>query len=117
MLKINKSKQKINSVIRIYTVKEGKFKVIYVPAFDLTAYGKNDNEAKEMLREVLEDYFGSLIELKLDQIRSHLVKFGWSVGIFRKQFENTKKLGKKGVLRHLKLPQDTLVEESMLKVA
>ena len=100
-LKINKSKRKIDCTLRVYTVDDGKFKVVYIPAFDLTAYGRNRNEAREMLKEVVNDYFDSLIDLTLYDMRTHLVGLGWSTGIFRKQFENFKEFDKKGICIHL----------------
>lgn len=118
-LSINKRKKKIKARVNLFFITDGEFKVAYIPALNLTGYGKNNKEALEMLNEIGGDYFQSLVETTQAKIQSELSKYGWKKGTFKfnKQFENTTYLDKDGVLRNFKLPEGTPIEESMAQVA
>lgn len=118
-LSINKRKKKIKARVNLFFITDGEFKVAYIPALNLTGYGKNNKEALEMLNEIGGDYFQSLVETTQAKIQSELSKYGWKKGTFKfnKQFENTTYIDKDGVLRNFKLPEGTPIEESMAQVA
>lgn len=118
-LSINKRKKKINAKVNLFFITDGEFKVAFIPALNLTGYGKNNKEALEMLNEIGGDYFQSLVETTQAQMQSELSKYGWKKGTFKfnKQFENTTHIDKDGVLRNFKLPEGTPIEESMAQVA
>ncbi len=116
-LVINKSKGKIKATFRVFHILDGNFKVAYIPALNLSGYGKSDENAYDMLKEVLSDYFGSLVSLRKDQLLSELGKYGWTAGFFAKQFTNNTYVDKDGVLKNFELPKDTPIVEKILEVA
>lgn len=116
-LQINKSKKRINATLQVFYIQDGAFKVAFIPALNLSGYGKSHKKACEMLEEVMSDYFHSLIVLKKDQLLSELSKYGWTTKLFRKQFINNTFVDKYGVLKNFKLPKNTPIKESMVEVA
>lgn len=106
-LTINKSKGSITGILERFIVKDGNFHVSILPALNISGYGKSSKEANEMLQEVLNDYFESLIKLKQELLEAELVKYGWKHGIFKKLFENTAFIDEYGVLKNFDLPEDT----------
>ena len=117
-LSINKRKKRINAKVNLFFITDGEFKVAFIPALNLTGYGKNNKEALDMLNEIGGDYFQSLVETTQAQMQSELSKYGWKKGTFKfnKQFENNTYIDKNGVLKNFKLPEDTPIEESRVQV-
>ena len=114
---INKSKGTIRGVLRVFYITDRKFQVAFMPALNVSGYGKTQDEARSMLREIIEDYFTGLLELKRVKLMAELSKFGWQSGSFKKRFENTAHVDKEGILRNLAMPKNTPVVESMVEVA
>jgi len=116
-MSINQRKKRVKGEFKIFKIVEGEFIIMYIPAYNMTAYGKNDQEAFEMLEESLDDYFDALIYLKKDDIIKELSKYGWKQSLFSKQFHNKAYIDKNGVLKNLDLPEDTQIEESKVEFA
>ena len=77
-LKINKAKGKIHGTLQLHILEEGSNLIMYLPALELSSYGYNFQEANEMLKVVLDDYFSSLINRSTEQIHDELQKLGWT---------------------------------------
>jgi len=91
--------------------------VIFIPSYDVTAYGDTLDEAKYMLSEIVfEDYFKELLELNESQIFEELRKSGWERNeLFHKKFNRTASyVNPLGVLKDFDLPSDTPIKEEYI---
>jgi len=113
---IHKAKGRINGTMKVFMIQDGEYWVTFMPALDLTGYGKTTDEADSMLKEALDDYFMKVINLKSDQIQKELSKYGWVKGFFSKRFKNSVYVDKEGILKNFELPKDTPIKESMVQV-
>lgn len=116
-LSIKKNKKVIKASLTVFYIKDGEFMVALMPGLNLSGYGKDKAQAEIMLRDVLDDYFESLIKLKQNDLNAELAKYGWKHTPYSKQFQNTAHVDKKGILRNLNMPNDTPIEKSTLQVA
>ena len=113
-LQINKSKKIITGEIKAFNIKDGSKIVIYVPSLNISGYGSSFEQAIDMLKEIIDDYFRELVKLKPENISIELKKYGWEKTIFHKRFEQKVFIDKDGVLKNFELPEDTKIEETML---
>ena|ERR1051325_8155385 len=116
-LVIRKHKNSIEINVKYFLITDGKFKVVFVPALNLSGYGKTAEEAHSMLEEAMDDYFGRIIKFKQDVLIHELSKFGWKLVSASKRFENRAYINKEGILRDFKLPEGTPIEERMVSLA
>jgi hypothetical protein len=64
--------------------------VVYCPEFDITGYGDTKQEAMEMLKFSLDEYFTYLLKLPIKKIATELKQFGWKkVKLHNKEFSNS----------------------------
>jgi len=117
-IKVDKKKATIKATFKSFNIKDGKYFVAYIPSLDMTGYGDSENEAVDMLKDVMDDFFSDLIKLSLSDIDKELAKYGWNHSkIFKKQFSNRAHVDKGGVLKGFEMPKDTPIEENILQVA
>ena len=117
-IKIN-HKKFVKGTIKVFFLSDGEFRIAYTPALNFTGYGKDDDEAGDMLKEIIKDYLETLVNMSPYKAQKELEKYGWEkVSIFsKKKFENRSFVNKNGVLRNLDLPEDTPITESKLELA
>lgn len=117
-LKVDAAKGKIHCQVRMFYIQDGEHMVAYIPALELTGYGKNKEDAKKMVDIIINDLFENLMKLSPAVMRNELLKLGWNVSrIFKKKFNNKTFIDKEGVLRNFELPKDTKIEEASLQMA
>jgi len=116
-LSIHKSKKSVKAIFRSYDLKEGKTFITYIPSLEASGYGSTKEEANNMIREVIEDFFDNLFKLKTDQMEVELRKLGWQQDkMFNKRFENTSYVGEDGILKNFNLPENTEIEMKMMEL-
>lgn len=108
-LHINQKKKVINMALKQFQFKDGATHILYAPALNFSAYGETQEKAMEMMKDIIHDYFDSLISLKPEELEIELSKYGWHRSIFRKKFENKVHVDIQGILRNFELPSDTPV--------
>lgn len=114
-LKINKSKGTIQGILKIFNIQEDTGIVLYIPTLNMSAYGDTSDEALEMLKEILDDYFISIMDIRTEAMLKELKKYGWQVhSIFKKRLENHTYIDRDGILKNFELPKETVIKESML---
>lgn len=115
-LKIDKSKERVTAHLRIFDVLDDEHVVSFIPSLNLSGYGNSIQESRDMIQYVLDDYFEALLKLKKSTIARELSNFGWSQHYFSKQFKNKSFVDKDGILKNFELPEDTQIQESMLRL-
>lgn len=117
LLKINIPGRHIAGTLNVDTFKDGDFYISYVDAFNLTGYGDTQEEANELLNEVLKDFCEGLFTLTEAQVVKALSGFGWKrSAIFKKEFAKDVHVDKEGILRNFNLPAETKVESHLVTV-
>jgi len=114
---VNRSNKVASAIVKVFIIDDHGHKVAYIPALELTGYGKSDKSALDMLKEAVGDYFHNLIALSPKKIQSELKKYGWTKGLFTKKYENSAFIDKKGILQNLELPDTTKIEESLMSLS
>lgn len=114
----NKNNRSVKGCLRTVEFEDNGHFVIYIPSLQLSAYGDDITEAKEMLEVVVDDFCDSLTELSEGQALAELRKFGWEKNsYFTKRFENSNTyIDREGILKDFDLPSDTKVREKFLAV-
>jgi len=108
----------INAILKTFTINDGTFIVKLIPALNISGYGETESDAESMLKEILGDYFDSILELKHYKLIHDLSKYGWKLGPYsKKTFKKTIPINKDIVLNEFGLPKNTPIKESMLQVA
>lgn len=69
--------------------KDTKQSVIYIPSVQLSGYGSSFNEADEMLKFSLNQFFDYILRLPHSKTLDELKNLGWQRGIFNKRFSNS----------------------------
>lgn len=82
-------------------------KVIFVPALDISGYGKTSEEANEMVRFSIDFFMKNLIVLPIKSIKAELSKLGWTnqilhTKVYHPNFNPTDKLTAEGISDYTK---------------
>ncbi len=87
-LNINLSKKKTSGHVTGFTFidKETKQYIIYLPSFEISAYGETELKASTMLKAEMDSFFEHITSLSFAQLQHEMTKMGWEKGIFNKQF-------------------------------
>lgn len=86
--------------------------IAYLPTLKLSAYGDTPEEAKAMLKEVIDEFFLDLVALPEYEAQQELTKLGWvRNSAFEKKFSIEAFVDKEGVLRNFNLPPETVIRE------
>lgn len=117
-IKLTRNPNQVCAILLMYLFADHQYKIAYVPALHLSAYGDTEDEAMEMLNDVLDDYCDELFKLPESAISEELKKYGWRKNeVLNKQFVSDNYVDKKGVLREFNLPVDTKITEKFLSTA
>jgi len=93
--------------------------VAYIPSLQLSAYGKNSKEARDMLLNVVvQDFFEYLTKLPEAKATAELKRLGWRrEKFFKKQFKNSESyIDKQGILKSFNLSDETEINEQLVAV-
>lgn len=95
-----------------------EFQIAYIPSLNLSAYGRTEQEALNMLyNQVVDDFFTSLFTLTESGISDELKRYGWKKSLLRrKRFMDPPFVDKEGVLKNFNLPAETPVKEQLVGV-
>ncbi|MEQ9301900.1 MAG: hypothetical protein RIF33_25190 [Cyclobacteriaceae bacterium] len=117
-LRVNKSKGEVMGNFNVFIIEDTKHIVAYCPVFEMTGYGQTEDEANEMLKESITEYFAALLNLKEKQLVSELASLGWHQDKYaHKQFVSDAVVGRDGVLRNFDLPENTRITEQQMSTA
>ncbi len=109
-IRINTSKRTVNTEITIFEVIEHDQIVLYIPSFELSGYGNNYEEAKEMLDESVNYFLTNLIKLTPDKINLELAKLGWKKNKFKNKEFSKAYIDKNGILKGFDVSPDKITE-------
>lgn len=118
-IKIDHNKHNFFAGLRILEFKNDLGQIVlYVPSLQLSAYGDNRVEAREMLDVITIEYGIKLSKLPEHKASAELSKYGWKREVFfKKKFKNQNPyVDVKGILKNFDLPEETLVKEEFLTV-
>ena len=95
------------NVIRFQDV-DTKQIVIYVPAFDISAYGETDGKALEMLNAEIHSFFDSLLDLSAGKLAETLRDLGFVQDKIRHKDFSKMVVANDGNLQHFNIQEGTL---------
>lgn len=118
ILTIDFAHQVITATLSGYSFEDHGFKMLYIPALNLSAYGDTAEEARQMMNElVMPDFLTRLASLSKMAVFEYLSKLGWSaINRESTSFETSAYVDKDGVLRNFDLPADTPIKEDLITV-
>lgn len=105
------SKTSVEGKVNALVFKDGEFYIIYAPSINLSSYGKNIKEAKEMLAVVLSEFSQYLIDLNEDERHKTLSELGWKRSkYFKKKMTNLSQTTFEDIKKQFQLPEETEAE-------
>ncbi|MCX6257943.1 MAG: hypothetical protein NTW49_08640 [Bacteroidia bacterium] len=69
--------QQVDFVLPLIMFEEDESKIVYCPALDLSGYGKNDNEAADSFKIVLDEYL--IYTTRKQSLVADLKALGWRI--------------------------------------
>lgn len=92
--------------------------VMTVPSLGISGYGDNEEEAKEMLKEVMDDFAHGLLSLPQKKAIQELMNRGWHRNqLVKNRFINTSKFrGKEAIRDFYNLAPGTTIQEVALSI-
>ena len=118
-LKINFNKPTAVAEVWVVDFWDHDHRIAYIPSLQLSAYGKDSKEARNMLiKVVMLDFFDNLLKLPESRVSQELRKLGWQRDrFFKKKFRNSKSyIDKQGILKSFNLSPETEINEQLLVV-
>lgn len=82
-IRINKTKISAQLSMLKYIDKDTKQHVLFLPAFEISGYGENEDKALEMLKFVLNEVNKEIITSSPKDRNSFLASLGWKQATFR----------------------------------
>lgn len=112
------ARKRASGTLTVHKFQDNGHFVAYMPSLNLSAYGESEKEACDRLvKEVLDDFFGSLWELSPEQANGELEKLGWTRSkLFKKRFTSNSYIDRHGVLKNFNLPEETKVDTAVVTV-
>jgi hypothetical protein len=117
-MKIDFKQKEFGGNFLVHAFDDHGHKVLYMPSLNLSAYGDTNQEAFDMLRMVVNDYFNALFAVPQRTAWTELKKLGWEqkVTYLPKLLKNAAYVDAEGVLRNFELSEETLVEQLQMAV-
>jgi len=92
--------------------KEGDYFIIYVPSFNISGYGKNKDQALEMIKISLDAFSEDLFEMGPQEGKKYLEQLGWnSHSYFKKKLEHNRPVDMDSLKEKYNLPPDTPIQQ------
>lgn len=116
-LKISVKNRQFKAKLRCMSFKEGESFIMYIPSLELSAYGDTEEEAHEMMREVLrvlsQDFF-ALTQAEVDKILKDL---GWNKNkIFNKKRVHLSQTTFDDIKQLFNLPSNTIAKQVPIEI-
>lgn len=116
-LKMDFNNRTAKALILTYEFIDNDFYVAYYPSFNISGYGKNQEEAVEMLDVAFDEFLKELCDLGEVKGTEELKKLGWMRSpYFKKQFTSTTYVDREGVLKNFNLSEETEIKEHFVAV-
>jgi len=92
------------------------YTIIYIPSLRLSAYGKNLEEAHEMMGGVvLQDFAETLVQYSVDRVIKEMKDLGFKQSpFFKSVLSNYFHMDKEGILREFDLSEDIIMQERLV---
>jgi len=111
----NKKDFKIN--VLGFGFKEGNNFIIYLPSLNISGYGKNKDEALEMIKISLDAFSDDLFEMGPMEAQKYLEKLGWKPHpVFHKKLERDAEVSPDLLKKQYHLPKDTPIQQIPIAV-
>ena len=115
-IRINRARGIIRAILQGKTFMDGEYYIFYMPELDMSGYGDTPEEAKEMVKESLNEYFTELVRLTPKDIKTEMAKHNFKPQ--KMAAKNFAFMGSyiddKGFLQQFDLPEDTEVQSETL---
>ena len=116
-LQVNFHRRSVKGEFKVFKMTDNGFRIVFIPALNLSGYGKDEDEAFDLLKFSIDEYFNSLFKLKIDRIQNELGLLGWKQDrLHHKRFHNVAFVDKQGILKNFNLPAETHIEEMAVSV-
>lgn len=118
-LSIQLGKRKlIKANLQVFEFIDNGFIVIYNPSLELSAYGKNSEDALHMFKEVVfKDFCENLTSLPEGKVYEELKRLGWNRNvIFQKKLSRTTRVDREAVSKEFNLTEKSEIKELLLTV-
>ncbi|TRX52375.1 hypothetical protein FNH22_21930 [Fulvivirga sp. M361] len=116
-IKLDHSNKAEKGVVGAYEFEDHGHFVIYIPSLNISSYGSNKNEAREMLNESLDDFFQSMLYYDPEVAHYEMLKLGWKRDkLFKKKINDPPYVDVNGVLRDFDLSEDTKITQALIEV-
>ena len=116
-LQVNFHRRSVKGEFKVFKMTDNGFRIVFIPALNLSGYGKDEDEAFDLLKFSIDEYFNSLFKLKIDRIQNELGLLGWKQDrLHHKRFHNVTFVDKQGILKNFNLPAETHIEEMAVSV-
>ncbi len=63
--------------VRALTFVQGESTIFFIPSLQISGYGSNEDEAREMVEIVVADYFENLMKLSLNDVKTEFESLGF----------------------------------------
>lgn len=102
-LHINKNKGNVRGALTAlkFTDKDTKQIVFYIPSIEISGYGEDDEQALEMLKFSMHEFYKHLIAKSGNEIQAELFKLGWKKDAFRSKNFSKSYVDENGCLQNL----------------
>jgi len=110
---------RVEAGFNVFSFTDNSHIIVYVPSLNLSAYGNTEEEAMDMLiNVVIDDFFESLVRSSEGEVFQRLGKLGWSLQDHghEREFTNSAYVDKDGILRNFNLPADTPINQQAVTV-
>ena len=109
-IRIHPAKNSINVDITTFEFEENNQLVLYIPSLEISGYGNNYSEAKEMLDEAVKYFLQNLIKLPKERINLELSKLGFIRKKYKTKEYSKAYIDKDGALKGFDIAKDKVIE-------
>ena len=117
LIRINRRTGHIQSKLQMlkFVDKDTKQHICFIPAFQISGYGKTKAKALEMLKFSMDEYFTNLIHMTDKQMKQEMIQLGWHSDKFFKKEYSRAYVDQDGVLQDFN--PDGVIEKETLEFA
>ena len=113
----NSSNKKLKAKLRSFELNDSGHFVIYIPSIQVSSYGKDRDEARQMMDVVLNDFAATLMLQPLNKVISDLKTLGWIQSpFFKTELSQKSHIDAQGILRDFDMAENTEINESLVTI-
>lgn len=118
LIRINRRTGHIQSRLQMFQFvdKDTKQHICFIPAFQMSGYGKTKAKAVEMLKLSMDDYFTSLMQMSDKQMKQEMISLGWHIDKFFKKEYSRAFVDQSGELQNFN-PEGGKIEKETFEYA